>query len=57
MAYGCESKPLVKYKSIGSGTKCKYLIPIKADLILKFRIGNGLTCVLQKEACNENFKL
>ncbi|GAA3622688.1 hypothetical protein GCM10022397_05460 [Flavivirga jejuensis] len=38
MAYGCESKPLGKYKSIGSGTKCKYLIPIKADLILKFHI-------------------
>jgi len=34
--YGSDSKFFVKYKIIGSGTKCKYIFPYLADLIHTF---------------------
>ena len=38
--YGSDSKVFVKYKIIGSGTKCKYIFILFGGLDSRFLLGN-----------------
>lgn len=40
--YGSDSKVFVKYKIIGSGTKCKYIFILFSGLDLRFLLGNEM---------------
>lgn len=46
---GCESKFFVKYKIIGSGTKCKYIFFLFGGLDSYFLLGNEvfLSCLAE----------
>ena len=42
---GSGPKFLEKYKNIGSGTKCKYILPVKRTMFQSFILGTERSCL------------
>lgn len=50
--YGSDSKFFVKYKIIGSGTKCKYIFILFGGLDSRFLLGNEVFLSRETERVN-----